>query len=243
MKASISVLLASLLLSVSAHAAVVTKQGTNFDLVYDDTKLGLFGSLDLNGNNLLFTPNDFKAQSLNGTGLDIESSTASGIRLIAKDNFQFGTIVLQEFGDYFLLGGGQVSVGGQLRAFDPSNPFATQTSSAISVLPATALTINDGLTHDWIAAATIDANKPTVTGGTTNWLANAGEIVLTIENIMTAYTAPGVGPQAAFVEKKFAGVGLTITSAVPEPSTWGSLGAGVFVLGVMVSRRKRNFSQ
>lgn len=241
MKRSIGIMLIGLLISIPAHSALVTKQGTDFDVTYDDSKLGLFGLLDLNGNNLLFTPNAFKAQSLNGVGLAVESSTANDIRIVAKNDFTFGSILLQEYGDYFLMGEGQVSVGGQLRVFDPTNPFTTQTTSRISVSPSTSLTINDGLTHDWVASAFIEKATPTVLGGATNWLASAGEIVLTIENIMTAFTQSGSGPQAAFIEKKFAGVGLTITSPVPEPNAWGSLSAGIFVLGVMVSRRKQHF--
>lgn len=241
MKTSMGIMLIGLLLSVSAHSAIVTKQGTDFDVIYDDSKLGLFGTLDLNGNNLLFTPNEFKVESLNGNGLAIESSTANDIRIVAKNDFTFGSILLQEYGDYFLMGEGQVSVGGQLRVFDPANPSATQTTSRISVLPLTSLTINDGLTHDWVASAFIDNATPTLLNGSASWLSSAGEIVLTIENIMTAFTQSGTGPQAAFIEKKFAGVGLTITSPVPEPDAWGSLSAGIFVLGVMVSRRKQHF--
>jgi hypothetical protein len=241
MKISLGVMLISLLLSIPAHSAMVTKQGAGFDVTYDDSKLGLFGTLDLNGNNLLFTPNEFKAQSLNGNGLNIQSSTANDIRIIAKNDFTFGSILLQEYGDYFLMGESQVSVGGQLRVFDPANPFTTQTTSRIDVSSTTSLTINDGLTHDWVASAFIDKATPTVLGDAADWLASAGEIVLTIENIMTAFTQSGTGPQAAFIEKKFAGVGLTITSPVPEPNAWGSLSAGIFVLGVMVSRRKQHF--
>ena len=94
MKKSLMFAMLGLLVSGPVMAATITKVGANFDVVYDDTKLGLFGGLDLVGNNLFFTPNDFKAESYNGTGIDVTSSTANGIHLIAKGDFRFGSIDL-----------------------------------------------------------------------------------------------------------------------------------------------------
>ena len=239
MKKSLMFAMLGLLVSGPVMAATITKVGANFDVVYDDTKLGLFGGLDLVGNNLFFTPNDFKAESYNGTGIVVTSSTANGIHLIAKGDFRFGSIDLKEFGDYFLIGGGQVSVGGQLRAFDASNPFATQSSSNLNVSPFTPLNLNNGINHDWYAEATINNTTQTVIPGNAGWLNNATDVVITIENILTAFTPSGAsGPQGAFIEKKFAGVGMVITSAVPEPSVWSSLSAGLLLIGFMGLRRK-----
>jgi hypothetical protein len=228
-----------LLISSPALSATVTKVGTNFDVVYDDTKLGLFGGLDLVGDNLFFTPNNFKAESYNGTGLNVTSSTANDIRLIAKGDFKFGSIGLQEFGDYFLLGGGQVSLGGQLRAFDPTKPFATQSSANIFVSSTTPLNLNDGINHDWYGEANISNSTSTVIPGNAGWLSSASTVVISVENILTAFTPANLsGPQGAFIEKKFAGVGMVITSSVPEPETWGSLLSGLLLLGFVISRRK-----
>ncbi|MES1986734.1 MAG: PEP-CTERM sorting domain-containing protein [Pseudomonadota bacterium] len=228
-----------LLISSPALAATVTKVGTNFDVVYDDTKLGLFGGLDLVGNNLFFTPNNFKAESYNGNGLSVTSSTANDIRLIAKGDFRFGSIGLQEFGDYFLLGGGQVSLGGQLRAFDPSSPFATQSSANIFVSPTTPLNLNDGINHDWYGEGKISNSTATIIPGNTGWLSNASTVVISVENILTAFTPANLsGPQGAFIEKKFSGVGMVITSTVPEPETWASLLFGFLLIGFVISRRK-----
>lgn len=241
MKKSLIFAMLGLLVSGPVLAATITKVGTDFDVVYDDTKLGLFGGLDLVGNNLFFTPNDFKAESYNGAGLDVTASTANGIRLIAKGDFRFGSIDLKEFGDYFLLGGGQVSVGGQLRAFDAANPFATQSSSNLNVSSLTPLNLNNGINHDWYAEASINNNTATVIPGNSGWLSKATNVVITVENILTAFTPVGVaGPQGAFIEKKFAGVGMVITSAVPEPGIWSSLSAGLMLIGFMTFRRKNN---
>ena len=230
-----------LLMSSPALSATVTKVGTNFDVVYDDTKLGLFGGLDLVGNNLFFTPNNFKAESYNGTGLNVTSSTVNDILLIAKGDFKFGSISLQEFGDYFLLGGGQVNLGGQLRAFDPASPFATQSSDNIFVSPTTPLSANDGVNHDWYGGAKISNTTSTIIPGNAGWLSSASKVVISVENILTAFTPANLsGPQGAFIEKKFVGVGvdMVMTSAVPEPETWISLLSGLLLVGFVVSRRK-----
>jgi hypothetical protein len=227
------------MLSAPALAAQHTLVANDYDLIYDDTTTGLFGSPTLVGNTILFTPNDFKAQSFNA-GLNVESSTASGLYLVAKNGFKFGSLSLTEFGDYFIDGTGQVSVLGQLRAFDASvgaNPILTQTSSNLVVSATTPLNNNDGANHDWFAEASIVNTSNTVIPGHAGWLANATKVGFTVENILKAYSS-GSGLQSAFIEKKFAGVGLVITSAVPEPGAWSSFSAGLLILGFMALRRK-----
>jgi hypothetical protein len=234
--------LALSLIAVSpAHAAIQTITGTNFDLVYDDTKLGLFGAPSLAGNNIFFTPNNFKAESLNGAGIATTNSTINGMQLVAKNGFQFGSIDLTEFGDYLMRDAESfVSVNGQLRAFDGANFAATNTSASLIVSSTTPLNIIDGFNHDWLAAASI-TNATASKSGLTGWLSNASVVNITVENLLTAYTEAGLGPEQAFIEKKAIGVGLVVTSAVPEPGVWSSLSAGLFLLGMMASRRKNNF--
>jgi hypothetical protein len=234
--------LALSLIAVSpAHAAIQTITGTNFDLVYDDTKLGLFGAPSLAGNNIFFTPNSFKAESLNGAGIVTTNSTINGMQLVAKNGFQFGSIDLTEFGDYLMRDAESfVSVNGQLRAFDGANFAATNTSASLIVSSTTPLNIIDGFNHDWLAAASI-TNATASKSGLTGWLSNASVVNITVENLLTAYTEAGPGPEQAFIEKKAIGVGLVVTSAVPEPGVWSSLSAGLFLLSMMASRRKNNF--
>lgn len=229
-----------LLIASPAFAAIQNIAGTDFDVIYDDTKLGLFGSPTLAGNNIFFTPNNFKAESLNGLGIATTNSTINGMQLVAKGGFKFGSIDLTEFGDYILRGADSfVSVNGQLRAFDGANFAATNTSSSLIVSSATPLNIIDGSNHDWQASASI-TNSTASKSGLTGWLSNANIVNITVENLLTAYTEAGVGPEQAFIEKKAIGVGLIVTSAVPEPGVWSSLSAGLFLLGMMASRRKNN---
>lgn len=232
------------ILSVApVHAAVNTLIGNNYDLVYDDQTVGLFGIPTLIGDNIIFTPNNFKAQSY-GAGLDVESSTVNGLYLVAKNGFKFNSIELKEFGDYFIDGAGQVNVLGQLRAFDatpnaaPNVPFLNQSVSNLVVSSTTPLNLNDGNNHNWLAESAIYNSTPTLFGGNSGWLSNAGKVGLTVENILKAYSPTNAfGIQSAFIEKKFAGIGLVIT-AIPEPSIWNTLSAGLMVIGLMALREK-----
>lgn len=237
MKRQLIYLVLSLIAASPAYAAIQTITGTNFDLVYDDTKLGLFGAPSLAGNNIFFTPNNFKAESLNGAGIVTNNSTINGMQLVAKNGFQFGSIDLTEFGDYLMRGPESfVSVNGQLRAFDGANFAATNTSASLIVSSSTPLNLIDGVNHDWQASASI-TNATAAKSGLTGWLSSANVVNITVENLLTAYTEAGPGPEQAFIEKKAIGVGLVVTSAVPEPGVWSSLSAGLFLLGMMASRR------
>lgn len=227
-----------------ARATDITLTGTDFDLTYDDTKLGLFGAPVLRGDVISFTFDNFRAESLNGQGFVTVDSTISGITLQAKNGFQFGTLLLGEFGDYAALGPlSTVDVLGQVRAFDVNNSLSTQTAASLVVNPLTPRNINDGANHDWQASAEITNDTPVLPPlfghGTDHWLASADEIGLTLENRLNAFTQPGqTFAQSAFIEKKFAGVGVTVMSAVPEAS--GALTVLTGFLGLLgfVRRRK-----
>lgn len=229
-----------------SRAALVTLTGTNFDLTYDTTKLGLFGAPTLVADTLFFTPNNFFAESLNGAGADTTNSTVTGLVLTAKNGYKFGAFELAEFGDYLISGAGSlVRVQGQLRAFNVASSLVTQTTNALTVNPLTPLTLNDGLLHDWNANARIDSSTspvPVPFGTVQNViLSNPEAVGLTIENRLTAYTDPaGSGLREAFIEKKFAGVQLTVTppSAVPLPAAAWLMLSGIGALGVAARRCK-----
>jgi hypothetical protein len=236
--------LAALVVSAgAAQAAQQTLAGTQFDVIYDDTKLGLFGTPTLAGNVLFFTPNAFSAESTNGAELVTSNSTLSGLVLVAKPGFNFSSVALGEIGDYRLIGAGSaVDVSGRLIAFDVDNSLQTLTSAALTVTSGP-LTLADGQLHDWQASASVtnaSTSKPPLPTlpPLTGWLDDASRVGLTIENLLYAYTEPGVTPSLAFIEKKFSGVQLTV-SVVPEPGTWAAMMAGLLLVGARVGSRGR----
>ena len=166
------------------------------------------------------------------------NSIINGMQLIAKNGFKFGSIDLTEFGDYLMRGPESfVSVNGQIRAFDGANFAATDTAASLIVSASTPLSIIDGLNHDWQASPWI-TNTTASKFGLIGWLSSAYIVYITVENLFTAYTEAGSGPKQAFIEKKAIGVGLIVTSAVPESGVWSLLSAGLFLLGLMATRRK-----
>ncbi len=223
-----------------AQATIITVVGTSFDLRYDDTKLGLFGAPTLVGDQMFFTLSNFVAQSNNGAGVVSTFSTVSGLELVAKNGTRFTGLMLSEFGDYNLSGtNSTVQVLGQLRAFNTANALSTQTSSNLVVSAATPLNLADGANHDWLASAAIDATTPVLpVPGFTNVIASSPEVMgLLIENRLSAYTDPAQsGLLQAFIEKKVAGVAVTV-SVVPEPETWLTFLLGLGLVGARLHRR------
>lgn len=238
-----------------AQAAIITLTGVNFNVNYDNTKLGLFGVPTLGANDtLFFTLNSFSAQSLNGASAQLTASTISGIELVAKGTYQFGSLKLVEFGDYQLQGAGStVAVTGQLRAFNASisgttgNAITTQTTKGLTVSPTTPLNLNDGINHDWFATSTINGSTapvvPTFLNGvnalnSVNTTTGTRVLGVAVENILTAFTPPVGNPfiQQAFIEKKFAGVQIAV-SPVPEAPSPMLMVGGLALMGFVLRKK------
>lgn len=219
----------------TSHAAFQTIPGTNFDLLYDDALypggvMGLFGVPTLSGNNVIFTPIGFDAQSVDGAGTVITNQTIN-FRLQAKNDFAFTEMVLFERGDYKLDGAGSsVDIDGQITVFDVNDPLDPFLAVPEFLSTSSDLTINDNQLHPWLASATTNSGAWTTNGP--NLLVN-----VTFENILTAYTnTPLPDGSTAFVEKKFAG-GSVVLTVVPEPMAMWLVGTGL--LGVIGFARRR----
>jgi hypothetical protein len=222
---------ALLLGSSAVPAAIITLNGTNVNFTYDDSLLGLFGAPTVSGDTIYFTPTNIKAISLNGAGSVIASSTVNVV-VTAHQGVNMGALSLQERGDYSLSGeGSSVDLGGQLRAFDISNPLNVEDSSFITT--SSDLTLNDGKFHNWVGTADIDLS-------TALWV-NTTSINMTLENVLTATTIDF--PSTAFIEKKFAGVVVTVGGVppsevpVPVPAAAWLFGSGLMGLAGVARRR------
>lgn len=214
-------------------AAPVTLVGNNFDLIYDSSLIGLFGTPTLSNNSIFFTPVAFKAESLNGNGVVTGNSTIN-LSIIEHANRNITGFSLLERGDYRLVGDGSaVGVGGQTRLFDLSNPFIENNTAITSTSNFSIVnSIFDSSTHNWTSSSNISVLD-------SQW-SNTTAYNYTIENLLTAYTDPSVtGPRVAFIEKKFAGSSISIlVTTVPEANTYAMMLVGLGFMGFVSRRRK-----
>lgn len=219
-------------LSPTAHGAMQTLSGSSFDLTYDDALLGLWGAPSLSGTTIFFTPTSFLAQSTNGsppTGGVVATTSTINLTLTAKPGFSFGTLALTERGDYVLNGAGSsVSVGGQLIAFDQSNPINSYSASFINPSPTTPLTTNNNSLQPWQAGASLAVGLPPFFDPTV--------LRVTLQNQLIATTTPAGGAGSlAFIQKKFAGAPVTLeVLPLPEPGAMLLVSIGLVpLLGVL----------
>ena len=209
-------LLALALLSANAQAATQRLDGAYFDVIYDDSKLGLFGDLELAGNTLLFSPYEFVAESTSKRW-DIARSTFS-FWIEADAGHHLAGATLIEGGDYGLLGkSADAFVAGETRVVDMRTPSVSRdVDLAVSCDPATSVAL-----ANWQAVST------------QTFASGASKVRFTIENMLFASAGSKTG--YSVIEKKYAS--LTV-SAVPEPESYAMLLAGLGIIGAVVRRRK-----
>ena len=225
-----SLLLIGLCLScVQSNAATVLLTGTNFDLRYDSSTLGNYGSPSISGNVVFFTPTSFKAESLNGNGFATNSGTVN-FQIIPKNNFVLADIDLQERGDYVLRGTTSfVGLTGQTRAFSLQNPL-TDIRDTISSAPN--LTLANGLQQNWVGSSNLDLAGLA--------LGPNQAINYTVENLLEAYTESSAsGPRRAFIEKKFTGFSVSMVSPIPEPSMMVMMFIGLGLVGFLARKSSK----
>jgi PEP-CTERM motif len=223
------VAVAVFLLTSAAQAVPTTVVGPNFDIIYDTALTGLFGAPTLSGNNVFFSPTNFKASSTGTQGIVITSSTIF-FDIVPHTGVTVTGSSLTEQGDYFLIGSGStVSVSGQIRAFANSAPLTQLTAPIAATAPLT--TVIGPTTTNWTATSALSF-------GTLAQLDSKGFYRVTIENILLANNLSNPA-NAAFIEKKFANDGITVAvSNVPEPGQWAMWLAGLGAMGLLVGRRQ-----
>jgi hypothetical protein len=209
-------------LAPNAGAVLVTLAGDNVIFTYDDSNLGLFGIPTVIGDTLNFNPVNFEAESINGAGFYLTSSTINiGIQTKSSDRF-FGNLSLLERGDYLMLGaGGIVGVTGALIATNNLDPLSPNVYAPIS--SSSNLDIFGAPLNPWEATANADLTQK-------SW----NFITATLENILVANST--LNPSSAFIEKKFEGLQVNLVP-VPEPATLLLAGAGLG--GLCLFRRKK----
>jgi len=200
----------ALFATTSSQAIQITLSGNSVEYTFDDSLMGLFGTPQVAGDSLIFTPTDFKATSVQANGA-VSVTHSIDIKISLKPGFNFVSLDLLERGDYLLFGPGTntADVSGMLSLADSTHTLDIVLDSTdpldIAGLP----------TQNWeVAVADL-----------TGWVP---ALDLTLTNTLTASTDNANG--IAFVEKKFAGITV---STVPEPATLTMmlLGLGLLMLG------------
>lgn len=215
-----------------ALAQAQTIVGDSFKLVYNASGMDRFGAPVVVGNNIIFTPTNFSAESLNGAGVVTTQSTIDfQLYALPSTTLNIAALSLAERGDYLLSGASSsVDVHGQVRAFGLANPADEITSSLTTTQP---LTIDNGSNNNWAASASANfAAQP-------GYVDQSAGVNVTIENLLGAYTSKtDSGPLEAYVEKKFAGGAIVLSvELVPEPRSAGLALCGFVFLAVLGVRR------
>ncbi len=226
--------LALLLFATAANALDVEVYGENVKFTYDPETLYGVGTVFVTGNTIFFTPNTFKAESLDGAG--IVTATASldiRIEVLEPLDWAMSAFHLIEEGDYkinkIIGGGASASAVGTLTVDSQTSAFSTFNDFDAGTLPAT-----EGALAPWSAGTSI------FLADTPDWDQDT-DVIMTLDNTLSAYSE--VSGEVAFIEKKFQGTAIGITAAlapavIPVPATVWLFGSALMGF-VVVARRKR----
>ena len=208
--------------AVQANAAIVPWSNPNgvapgFVWANGHNDTNLFGSPTVVGNQFIFTPSNFIANSNNGVSGTAHDTTQVDITL--NPGFVLQQINVFELGDYQISGAGSVNAGGTLVLTDLINGGLPSFGSLI--------------TNPAMPVSTPTAGAAIWTGSATAALGpNTTSFRLTLDNILNALSAQG---GASFIEKKFAS-GVVVEIIIPEPATLGLLAVGA---PMILARRRR----
>jgi len=192
----------------AGHAAL-----TGDTVIFDNISVGPWGVPTVSGDELNFTPTDFRATQPGGPGVDFASGIVE-LDIWAMEGYQITGIRLDEEGDSFILGNGRTVVDGTVTAGTAATALAFPVTGNEFVGPG-------GFGFDnplWAAEAAIDLSASPV-----------AHLHVSLENELVA-VAPGV-LDLADVNKALAMLQVsTGIVAVPEPLSAGLVGSAALLL-------------
>lgn len=252
-RASVALFVA-LLTCQPCFAALVTLTGSNFDIQFDNAQasLGLFGTPSLANGNILFSGNNFLAQSANGQGANFSGADFT-LFLVPHLGMQISGLSVFAFGDYRLQGeNSYVRVTGSLTADDSSSsdPLRSASSNLNVTTPGAINGVigapQNNQNSNWQASAGISSNG-------NPWMQTTGRVEVTISSLLTAYTDPanpGPQPGFAFIQEKLfvqqPAVTLSVSAdpmVVPLPATLPLLLGGMAIMGWTGGRKRGHGDQ
>jgi len=207
----------------SAHAAPVpwsTPNGstTDFDWVNGFSDNGLFGDPTVIGSTFVFTPNSFKATSLNGVAASV--SDRLQFDLIIKNSKVLTNFTVNEIGDFQITGTGQVQAGGLLLLTNLNT--GVPLASSLTTTPGSPMVGPTAGALQWSGFASV---TPLPANGWT-------KVRVVLNNILDAASGPN---STATIEKKFASGAIEITFIIPEPASLSLVG----LAGMLLIRRRK----
>ncbi len=214
----------------AGNAAIVTYVGPNVTYEYDNTQAAVayFGLPTFSGDDVLFFPTVFRAESTDGVGIHSGTNTdaVSATFVFSKvtsnvPSNEIVSITAYEEGDYRIVSDG--SVGGDLYL----RARGLNTLSEPSLID----------TDDVYAAGDSAGNQLWSMSATVTPSASlaqlANKLALTIQNDLSAFT--DASGERAWIEKKLV---LDITTVVPVPGAVWLLGSALGLIG-LIRRRLR----
>ena len=218
----------------AASAAPVTLVGTTVSYTYDDSQaaIALFGAPTLVGDAVRFLPTSFRAESIDGFGVNTGTNTDSVSATFVFDRVfsNNGTdnildLLVVERGDYEITNGDSVSGDLYLQAVNNDPNFIADFTSDVDAIDFSG---DSGGKQLWTMSADI---KPL--DDVFFWYGPSNDIAVSIQNTLTATTnAQG---EVAWIQKKLAfgasTSGPVVLPPVPVPAAAWLFGSALGLLG------------
>ena len=217
-------------LPLSASAAMVTIDGDKFDISFDDSLLGLFGTPAIIGDLVVWSPSGSPAFSAQTTTADTTAfiNSTFTLKVTADPGWWISGAAVEQDGTYFSFGTpSEVGVTGKLTvtAADPMGGLDSWDGN----IAATAPFVNGSFPPvflNWDAASPILDTD------------DVAQAQVSIQSVLFAYAGTGGGPKGAFIETNEIVLGMNMVP-VPEPATWASMATGGILLALGLRRRNR----
>lgn len=184
---------------------------------------GIWGDPVVTGLTLTFTPDEFRAEASNGGADTVDGLLSFDVDILGGN--QITGFRIDEVGSYSVLGLGVVNATGVLIVTNREIPSQIFTDTMTPTVPFPLSNANPVGSISGIWGGTMEV--PTV-GLFPNGI---DKVTIIVDNTLQASSGAG---GTAFIDKKLAGSGVTISIFIPEPAT---LGLALLAAPLLLRRR------